>query len=139
MLRNLTVSGAATVGVTVDASYVELVDVAADGNGAGFDLFTGSIVIAKGTIQARDNAGSGVAVNLQSTLELRGARLDTVDNGGDGVTVVNNANLVILSFPGSAGQRREGAGESRRSRSLFRELESERGRFQFRRQRRQWV
>ncbi len=93
----------ATNGLSVDASYAELTDVSAQDNGAGLDVFTGSTVIARGEIYTRGNRGPGVAVNGNSTLELRGARVYTEDNGGDGVLLVNNANLLILSFPESQG------------------------------------
>jgi len=44
-----------------------------------------------------------MAVNGDATLELRGAIVEAADNGGDGVLLVNNANVLILSFPESQG------------------------------------
>ena len=103
MLANLDVHDHQTVGVTVDASYVELSDINAHENRTGFDFFTGATVIATGPLTASDNAGAGFEVNAQSRLELRGSIVETANNGGDGMTIVNDALLVILSFPESVG------------------------------------
>ena len=102
-LHNLSVHGNATIGVAVDASYAELANVVADDNGGGFDFFSGARIIALGQISAKGNRGSGLAVNGNSSLELRGSIVETSENGGDGVTLVNDSSLLILSFPESQG------------------------------------
>ena len=102
-IKNVTTTGHTTVGVTVDGSYAELENVKATENGAGYDFFTGATVIARGTIEAHSNLGPGVSVNGDTTLELRGAIIEAVGNGGDGVLAVNNANILILSFPEAQG------------------------------------
>ncbi len=102
-LKNIETHGNATVGVTIDASYAELKNVRSFDNGSGFDFFTGATVIARGPLVATSNRGAGVQINAKSTLELRGAIVTTEFNGGDGVTLVNDSHLVILSFPESVG------------------------------------
>lgn len=102
-LSHVTARGNATVGITVDASYAELDNVAAKDNGAGFDFFTGATVIARGHLAAIGNQGAGVAINGNSCLELRGSVLEATGNGGDGVTLVNDSDLLILSFPEAQG------------------------------------
>lgn len=103
VLKGLHVHGHATVGVTVDASYAELADIDSSNNGTGFDFFTGAIVIGKGPLSATRNAGAGFEINAQSTFELRGSKVETSNNGGDGITLVNDSALVVLSFPESQG------------------------------------
>ena len=103
LLQDVSTTGNATVGVTVDSSYAELINVNASENGTGLDFFTSATVIAQGGLTAANNAGPGVAVNGNATLELRGTIVEAHNNGGDGVLLVNNANLMILSFPESQG------------------------------------
>ncbi len=103
LLQGISTNNNATVGVTVDSSYAELKNVNASENGTGFDFFTSATVIAQGELTAANNRGPGVAVNGNATLELRGAIIKSHDNAGDGVLLVNNANLMILSFPEAQG------------------------------------
>lgn len=103
VLSDLVLSGHKTTGLSVDASYVELSNIESWGNVSGADFFTGSTVIAKGPLSVHNNAGPGLAVNLNSVLELRGSVIDTYENGADGITLVNDSDLVILSFPESQG------------------------------------
>lgn len=103
ILQDLDVHGHQTTGIVVDGSYAELSSVDSHHNGIGFDFFSGAIVIAKGPLSATDNGDAGVAVNAQSILELRGAILETSRNGGDGITLVNDSELAILSFPEAQG------------------------------------
>lgn len=102
-LTDLTLTGHQTTGLSVDASYVELANVESFGNVSGADFFTSSTVIAKGPLSVHNNAGPGLAVNLNSVLELRGSIVDAYENGADGITLVNDSDIVILSFPESQG------------------------------------
>ena len=103
VLRDIVTSGNATVGVTVDASYAVIDGATSFDNGTGFDFFTGATVIATAPLTATDNRGAGFEINAGSTVELRGSVLNASTNSGDGITLVNDSNLLILSFPESQG------------------------------------
>lgn len=103
-LENITATGHATTGIVVDNAQAELNNVTANENGSvGIDAFSNSTVIAKGSIMTNNNAGPGLEANGNSLIELRGAIVTSNENGGDGVLLVGDSLLQILSFPESQG------------------------------------
>lgn len=94
----------ATVGLSVDRSHIEINNVALDNNQTGgMDAYTGSTVVAKGTLSAMNNGGDGIAVNGKTFLELRGAIVNASQNAGSGVSIINDSRLQIFSFPEAQG------------------------------------
>lgn len=104
VMKNLTVSGNGTVGLSVDRSHLDIENITLDNNGAGgMDAYTASTVVAKGVISASGNHGDGLAVNGKSFFELRGAAVNASQNAGSGVSIINDSRLQIFSFPEAQG------------------------------------
>ncbi len=103
-LKNIVAQNNATVGLSVDRSHVEIVNVALDNNQTGgLDAYTGSTVVAIGTLSAVNNGGDGLAVNGKTFFELRGAIVTASQNAGSGVSIINDSRLQIFSFPEAQG------------------------------------
>ncbi len=104
VLSNISAQNNGTVGLAVDRSSLELFDVSLNNNTVGgMDAFTGSTVVAFGQLSANGNGGDGIAVNGKVFFELRGANVTASDNGGSGVSVINDSRLQIFSFPEAQG------------------------------------
>ena len=104
VLRNLVAQNNATVGLSVDRSHLEIINLALDNNlTGGLDAYTGSTVVAKGNVSAVGNGGDGLAVNGKTFLELRGATVNASQNAGSGVSIINDSRLQIFSFPEAQG------------------------------------
>ena len=104
VLKNIVAQNNATVGLSVDRSHVEIVNVALDNNQTGgMDAYTGSTVVAKGTLSAVNNGGDGLAVNGKTFFELRGATVTASQNAGSGVSIINDSRLQVFSFPEAQG------------------------------------
>lgn len=104
VIKNLVAQNNGTVGLSVDRSHIEIVDVALDNNQtSGMDAFTGSTVVAQGSLSAENNGGDGLAVNGKSFFELRGAVVSASENAGTGVSIINDSRLQIFSFPEAQG------------------------------------
>jgi hypothetical protein len=69
----------------------------------GMDAYTGSTVVAKGTLSAQGNGGDGLVANGQTFFELRGATVIASGNAGSGVSIINDSRLQIFSFPEAQG------------------------------------
>lgn len=103
-LRDLTVQNNGTVALSVDRSHLEIENLALDNNsGGGMDAYTGSTVVARGTLSAVGNGGDGLAANGQTFFELRGATVIASGNAGSGVSIINDSRLQIFSFPEAQG------------------------------------
>ena len=104
ILRNVSASQNGTVGLSVDRSHLEIVDVTLDNNRTGgMDAYSASTVLAKGALSANNNGGDGLALNGKTFLELRGAQLTATNNAGSGVSIINDSRLQIFSFPEAQG------------------------------------
>lgn len=104
VMKNLTVTGNGTVGLSIDRSHVDIENLVLDKNTTGgMDAYTASTVVAKGIISASGNQGDGLAVNGKSFLELRGATVNASQNAGSGVSIINDSRLQIFSFPEAQG------------------------------------
>lgn len=104
VLSNLAAQYNGTVGLSVDRSHVEIVDVTLDNNTTGgMDAYTSSTVVAKGHLSADNNGGDGLAVNGKTFFELRGANVTANQNAGSGVSIINDSRLQIFSFPEAQG------------------------------------
>lgn len=103
-LRELIIQNNGTVGLSVDRSHVEIIDLNLDKNTTGgMDAYTASTVVAKGTLSASNNGGDGLAVNGKTFFELRGATVTASENAGSGVSIINDSRLQIFSFPEAQG------------------------------------
>ena len=103
-LSNLAAQYNGTVGLSVDRSHLEIVDVILDNNTTGgMDAYTSSTVVAKGRLSANNNGGDGLAVNGKTFFELRGANVTASHNAGSGVSIINDSRLQIFSFPEAQG------------------------------------
>jgi len=104
VLERVNISANATVGIAVDRSDIELIDVESSRNGSGgLDAYAASTIVASGTVSANDNGGDGIQVNAKSYFELRGAAVAANQNVGSGVSIINDSRLQILSFPEAQG------------------------------------
>lgn len=104
VLKNLSAQSNGTVGLAVDRSSLEIHDISLDNNTVGgMDAFTGSTVVAFGQISANGNGGDGIAVNGKVFFEIRGAAVTASQNGGSGISVINDSRLQIFSFPEAQG------------------------------------
>ncbi|MDJ0911436.1 MAG: right-handed parallel beta-helix repeat-containing protein [Woeseiaceae bacterium] len=104
VLKNLTAQNNGTIGLSVDRSSLEMIDVSLNDNRVGgMDAFTGSIVVAFGQLNANRNGGDGLAANGKVFFELRGANVTSNENGGSGVSIINDSRLQIFSFPEAQG------------------------------------
>ncbi len=103
-LRDVSMTGNGTVGLSVDRSYVDIEDVSMNDNGTGgMDAYSGSIVVAWGDIAAMNNGGDGLAANGKTFFEVRGAAVVASDNQGSGISIINDSRLQIFSFPEAQG------------------------------------
>ncbi len=104
ILTGLSIRNNGTVGLSVDRSHIEIVDLVLDDNNTGgMDAYSGSTVVAKGLLSASRNGGDGIAVNGKTFLELRGANVTASQNAGSGVSIINDSRLQIFSFPEAQG------------------------------------
>lgn len=104
LLSDLSARNNGTIGLSVDRSHLEIVDLLLDDNGTGgMDAYTGSTVVAKGRLSANNNGGDGLAVNGKTFFELRGANVTANQNAGSGVSIINDSRLQIFSFPEAQG------------------------------------
>ena len=104
VLRNVTVTQSGTVGLAVDRSHLDLVDVTLEANGtSGMDAFSGSTVVAFGDIAATNNGGDGLVANGKTFFEIRGAMVNASQNQGSGISIINDSRLQIFSFPEAQG------------------------------------
>lgn len=104
VLSNLTAQNNGTVGLSVDRSHLEIENLALDNNQTGgMDAYTGSTVVARGTLSAVNNGGDGLAVNGKTFFELRGASVTASQNAGSGISIINDSRLQIFSFPEAQG------------------------------------
>ncbi len=104
VLRHLKAQNNGTVGLSVDRSHIEIVDLTLDNNKTGgMDAYAGSTVVAKGEISANNNGGDGLAANGKTFLELRGANITAGQNVGSGISIINDSRLQIFSFPEAQG------------------------------------
>ncbi|MDJ0710071.1 MAG: right-handed parallel beta-helix repeat-containing protein [Woeseiaceae bacterium] len=103
-LKNLAITGNGTVGLSVDRSHLEIIDLALDNNRVGgMDAYTGSTIVARGSLSANNNGGDGLAANGRVFFELRGAQIVASGNAGSGISIINDSRLQILSFPEAQG------------------------------------
>jgi hypothetical protein len=70
------------------------------------DIFTSGTAVLKGSIAITDNLSSGIDINGQSMLEIRGGQVQVNNNGGTGI-VMGGSQLAIFGFaeaqqPGSS-------------------------------------
>ena len=104
VLKNLIVTNNGTVGLSVDRSSLEIVDLNLDNNRTGgMDAYTGSIIVAKGHLSANNNGGDGLAANGKVFFELRGATVVANENAAVGISIINDSRLQIFSFPEAQG------------------------------------
>lgn len=103
ILRDVTAMQNGTVGLAVDRSHLEIENLTLDGNGVGMDAFSGSTVVAFGDIQATRNRDAGLVANGKTFFEIRGATVVADENGGSGLSVINDSRLQIFSFPEAQG------------------------------------
>jgi hypothetical protein len=99
-LKDVTSEGNTSTGIVVsDNSLVESIDSATRANGeAGFDVFTSSTLILRGTFTASDNGNSGGVANGQSIVELRGAQVTIANNAVFGLIAGSQSQLAIFGF-----------------------------------------
>jgi len=103
-LKNLIITKNGTVGLSVDRSHLEIVDLTLDKNiTGGMDAYTGSTIVAKGGLSANNNGGDGLAANGKVFFELRGAKVVANGNTGSGISIINDSRLQIFSFPEAQG------------------------------------
>lgn len=104
LLSDLVVRNNGTVGLSVDRSHLEILNLALDENRTGgMDAYSGSTVVAKGSLTANSNGGDGLAVNGKTFFELRGANVTASENAGSGISIINDSRLQIFSFPEAQG------------------------------------
>jgi hypothetical protein len=103
-LSNIKAQNNATEGLSVDRSHLDIENLVLDNNsGGGMDAYTGSTVVAKGTLSAQGNGGDGLVANGLTFFELRGATVMASGNAGSGVSIINDSRLQIFSFPEAQG------------------------------------
>ena len=103
-LKNVSMTGNGTVGLSIDRSHLEIEDVSMNNNGTtGMDAFSGSTVVAFGDIAASNNGGDGLAANGKTFFEVRGANVSASQNLGSGISIINDSRLQIFSFPEAQG------------------------------------
>jgi hypothetical protein len=98
VVRNTVVQDNLGTGIAVaDGSTVQLIDTVSRRNALGLDVFTGSSAVLKGAVTFSENLGTGVEVNGQSILEIRGADVEACDNGGFGIGA-GSSQIVFFGF-----------------------------------------
>jgi hypothetical protein len=106
ILKDLTAQTNGTVGLSVDRSHLDVINLNLDHNRTGgMDAYTGSTVVARGRLSADRNGGDGIAVNGKSFFELRGATVTASHNAGSGISIINDSRLQIFSFPEAQGSQ----------------------------------
>jgi hypothetical protein len=105
ILSNTTVQDNGFTGVVVtEGSTAELTDCRMLRNhSAGIDVYTQSSAVLNGTIRINDNLLSGLDVNGTSIVEIRGAQVEAIRNGGSGLNAGSNSQLAIFDYAGSRG------------------------------------
>ena len=105
VLNGVTTQYNAIVGIVVsNNSVAEVIDSVTRSNGdGGFDVFTSSSMILRGTFVASDNAIAGGAINGQSILELRGAQVTVANNPVIGIIAGSRSHLAVFGFQSSRG------------------------------------
>jgi hypothetical protein len=100
MLTDVTTESNTLMGISVsDNSIVEAIDSATRSNGvSGFDVFTSSSLILRGTFAASDNSSSGGEINGQSIVELRGAQVTIANNAAFGIIAGSQSQLAVFGF-----------------------------------------
>jgi hypothetical protein len=103
-VRGSTVRDIAVAGILVlNNSYAELKDVVVQrARGIGIVVENTSTAVLKGSISSTASGSNGISVQSGSTLEIRGASVQSTENGGGGVDIVDSQ-LVIFGFPESQG------------------------------------
>jgi hypothetical protein len=111
-LREVTTEDNALMGVSVsDNSIVEAIDSATRSNGvSGFDVFTSSSLILRGTFMASDNASNGIEINGQSIVELRGAQVTIANNAAFGIIAGSQSQLAVFGFDVAKGSTLNASG-----------------------------
>jgi hypothetical protein len=100
-LKNTTVQDNAFVGIDVtDHSTVELTDCAMQRNLQGLDVFNASLVILRGSVIISDNRSFGSDLGGRSTMEIRGAKVQVLRNGGFGLAAANG-HVVVYNLAAS--------------------------------------
>ena len=102
VVRNTTVQDNASMGVDViDHSTAQLTDFTARRNLQGIDVFNSSLVILRGNIIISDNRSFGSDLGGRSTMEIRGAHVQAMNNEvGLGA---GNGQLVVYGLAASQG------------------------------------
>ena len=109
VLKDVTTQNNALVGIVVsDNSTAEVIDSVTQSNGdGGFDVFTSSSLILRGTFVASNNGTTGGAINGQSMVELRGAQVTVANNPVIGIIAGSRSHLAVFGFLGAAWQHAE--------------------------------
>jgi hypothetical protein len=90
--------------VVSDNSTAEAIDSSTRSNGvAGFDVFTSSSLILRGTFVTSGNGVNGGEINGTSIVELRGAQVTVADHLGIGIIAGSRSHLAVFGFPSSSG------------------------------------
>ena len=106
--RNITVEDHATPCLLVIAnSMADLTDVdirrcGQVASGLGLVVQDNSTALVRGSIRSTDNASNGISVQSRSVLEVRGAVVESTQNGRSGFDIVDST-LVIFGTPESPG------------------------------------
>jgi hypothetical protein len=105
VLRNVTTQANALVGIIIsDNSTAEAIDSVTRANGSsGFDVFTSSSLILRGTFDTSNNGANGGEINGQSMVELRGAQVTVSNNPAIGIIAGSRSQLAIFGFKGALG------------------------------------
>ena len=103
VLKDVTTQNNHFTGIVVsDNSTVEAVDSVTKSNGdGGFDVFTSSSLILKGTFVTSSNGIVGGGANGQSMVELRGAQVTVTDNPIFGFIMGSRSQLAVFGFSSS--------------------------------------
>lgn len=105
VLKDVTTQNNAFVGIVVsDNSTAEVIDSATQSNGeGGFDVFTSSSMIVRGTFVVSRNGIVGGGMNGQSIVELRGAQVTVADHPVFGIIAGSRSHLAVFGFQGALG------------------------------------
>jgi hypothetical protein len=87
-----------------DNSTAEVIDSSTQSNGiSGFDVFTSSSLILRGTFTSSNHGARGGEINGQSIVELRGAQVTLTDNAVFGIIAGSRSHLAVFGFQAAAG------------------------------------
>lgn len=106
--RNITVEDNAgpgmqvTVNSTANLSDVTIRRGGQTVSGLGLVISDNSTAVLKGTISSTDNPSNGIAIQSRSVVEVRGATVKAINNGGSGFDIVDST-AVIFGTPESPG------------------------------------